>query len=71
MEKTVAERIAEIEARREQGLWIPSTGETPTRYRNGKVLQKCWQPSTGKTAFLNVETDIFLTDEEAVETLMS
>jgi hypothetical protein len=56
---------------RSQGNWYPACGGTETafRTRGGHLLLYCWQPSTGKHAYLNVETDIILTDEEARATL--
>lgn len=68
MEKTVAERIAEVEARKEQGYWMPACGgtEVPFRTRKGYLLQYLYQPSTGRHAYINCETDLFLTTEEAL-----
>lgn len=48
-----------------EGNWIPGTGETPFITRNRYRLLWCWQPSTGKHAYLNLDTDIILTDKEA------
>lgn len=50
-----------------QGRWVPACGgtETPFTTRSGARLLYCWQPSTGKHAYLNVETDLILSDEEA------
>jgi len=47
--------------------WIPACGgtEVPFTTRSGYRLLYCYQPSTGKHAYLNCETDIILTDEEA------
>lgn len=46
--------------------WVPACGgtETPFFARSGARLLYCWQPSTGKHAYLNVETDLILSDEE-------
>ena len=51
--------------------WIPANGgtETPFTSRTGVRLLYCWQPSTGRHAYLNLDTDIILTDEEAEEIL--
>ena len=59
--------IAEAIAKREQGNWVPACGgtETPFKTRSGAVLLYCWQPSTGRHAYLNVQTDLILDDSEA------
>ena len=64
---TVAEMIAERDAKASQGPWVPACGgtETPFTTRSGARLLYCWQPSTGKHAYLNLGTDMILTDEEA------
>jgi len=40
--------------------WVPANGghETPFRTRNGLVLLYCWNPATGRHAYINVETDM-------------
>lgn len=50
-----------------QGSWLPANGgtETPFRTRTGRKLLYCWQPSTGEHAYLDCETDLILSDEEA------
>lgn len=65
--KSVAFILAEAQARAEQGNWKIACGgtETPFLSRSGKTLLYCWQPSTGRHAYLDCGTDIFLTDEEA------
>lgn len=60
----------ELEKRRsaaEQGAWLPANGgtESPFLTRSGRRLQYCWQPSTGRHAYLDMGTDLILTDEEA------
>lgn len=47
--------------------WYPASGgtEEPFVTRNRFRLLYCWQPSTGKHAYLNLDTDLILTDEEA------
>lgn len=51
----------------EQGNWFPACGgtEKPFRSRNGFLLLYCWQPTTGNHAYINVETDMILSEEEA------
>ena len=47
--------------------WRPACGglEVPFKSRSGKRLQYVWQPSTGQHAYLDVDSDIILSDEEA------
>jgi hypothetical protein len=47
--------------------WVPACDgkELPFKSRSGIRLQYVWQPSTGRHAYLNVDSDIILTDEEA------
>lgn len=47
--------------------WYPANGgtERPFTTRTGRRLLYCWQPSTGRHAWLDVQTDIVLTPEEA------
>jgi hypothetical protein len=51
----------------EQGNWFPACDgtETPFTTRTGKRLLYCYQPSTGHHAYLDLGSDIILTDEEA------
>ena len=51
--------------------WYPASGgtETPFTSRTGKRLLYCWQPSTGNHAYLDMGTDIILSDEEAMAAL--
>jgi hypothetical protein len=66
-QKTVAEILNERQAKAEQGNWIPACNgsEKPFTTRTGKVLLYCWQPTTGRHAYLDCGTDIILSDEEA------
>ncbi len=50
-----------------QGNWYPACGgtEVPFVTRTGKKLLYVWQPSTGNHAYLNCETDLILSDEDA------
>ena len=59
--------LQERENKNNQGYWMPANGgaETPFLTRSGKRLLYCWQPSTGKHAYLDCDSDIFLSDEEA------
>jgi hypothetical protein len=51
----------------EQGNWVPACGgtEKPFMTRSGVRLLYCWQQSTGRHAYLNCETDLIISDEEA------
>ena len=64
---TVMEQIEAAIAKREQGNWYPACGgtETPFTTRSGYRLLYCYQPSTGKHAYINMGTDMVMTDEEA------
>ncbi len=67
----VAEVLDAREKKAEQGPWFPACGgtEQPFVTRNGQRLLYCWQPSTGRHAYLNLGTDVFLTDDEAAAAL--
>ncbi len=54
-----------------QGDWIPACGgtEVPFTTRTGFKLLYCWQPSTGRHAYLDLGRDIILTDDEAMAAL--
>ena len=57
---------------KDNGNWIPACGgtETPFTSRSGRVLLYCYQPSTGKHAYLDCGTDIILSDKEAEAYMM-
>ena len=67
----LSELIDAEQRRREQGNWVPACGgtEQPFTTRRGFRLLYCWQPTTGKHAYINLDTDIALTDEEAMSAL--
>jgi hypothetical protein len=64
---TVAELLAKRAKEKEQGDWYPASGgtETPFLTRSRRRLLYVWQPSTGKHAYLDCDTDLILSDEEA------
>ena len=64
---TLTDLIAASDARKANGAWTPASGgtETPFTSRNGKRLLYCYQATTGNHAYLDLGTDIILTDEEA------
>lgn len=66
-EPTLADLLDARQAEAEQGAWIPASGgtEQPFMTRSGFRLQYCYQPSTGRHAYLNCDADLILTDEEA------
>ena len=63
----LAEALALKTAKAEQGNWYPACGRTeePFYARSGRRLLYCYQPSTGKHAYLDCDTDLILSDEEA------
>lgn len=65
--KTLTEILNEKQAKAEQGNWIPACGgtEVPFLTRSGKRLLYMWQPSTGRHAYLDMGSDMFLNDEES------
>lgn len=62
---------AVVESAKRNSDWIPANGGTETPYttRNGFHVLYCWQPATGKHAYLNVNTDLIMSDEEAREAI--
>ena len=69
--QNLAEALAAVDRQNEQGHWVPACGgtETPFRMRGYKLLY-VWQQSTGRHAYLNVETDMILSAAE-VNTLFN
>ena len=65
--KSVAEIVEEHYKRLSNGNWQPACGgtEKPFVARSGRRLLYCWQPSTGRHAYLDCDNDVILTDEEA------
>ena len=59
--------------RADQGNWYPACGGTEVEFRSrgGHRLLYCWQPATGRHAYINLDIDIVLTDDEARATLMT
>lgn len=66
-EMTIPQALEAREAWKSQGEWIPACGgtETPFLSRSGKRLLYCWQPRSGRHAYIDLGTDMVLTDEEA------
>lgn len=67
----IQEHLAAIDRSRAQGKWEVACGgtEQPFTTRTGRRLLYVWQPSTGRHAYLDLSTDIILSDEEAREAL--
>jgi hypothetical protein len=64
---TLADILEACDEAKRQGPWTPASGGTEQifRARTGKRLLYCWQQTTGKHAYLDVDSDIILSDEEA------
>ena len=47
--------------------WVPACGgtETPFKTRTGRTLLYCWNAASGDHAYLDVDTDIILSNEDA------
>jgi hypothetical protein len=56
-----------LEERVKRGRWVPACGgtERPYKTRSGIRVLYCWHTGTGKHAWINVDTDIEMTAEEA------
>ena len=65
--KTVAEILAARAAQAAQGNWVPACGgtETPFTTRTGRRLLYVYQATTGRHAYLDLGTDLILSDEDA------
>lgn len=63
----LAEQLDARSQKASQGPWLPACGgtEVPFVSRSGRRLLYVWQPSTGKHAYLDLQTDIILSDEES------
>jgi hypothetical protein len=64
---TLVELLRQSDERKANGSWQPACGgtEVPFITRNGFRLQYMWQPSTGRHAYINCDTDIIMSDEDA------
>ncbi len=65
--ETLAQLIARVDAEKANGDWVPACGgtEKPFKSRSGRILLYCWQPSTGRHAYLDCTSDIILDYAEA------
>ena len=52
-------------------IWVPASNgtETPFNTRTGKRLLYCYNPSLGRHAYLDLGSDMILTDDEAFTAL--
>jgi hypothetical protein len=68
---TLVELLATESYRKSQGNWFPACGGTEVAFttRSGYRLLYCWQPSTGIHAYMNMDTDLIISDEEAIRIL--
>jgi hypothetical protein len=64
---TVCEQLKAYEEKANNGPWVPASGgtETPFFTRNRRRLLYCYQPSTGKHQYLDCDSDLILSNEEA------
>lgn len=67
LETTVAGQLQLRQEKAEAGSWVPACcgTEVPFFTRERRRLLYCWQPSTGRHAYLDCDTDLILSDEEA------
>jgi hypothetical protein len=67
MNKSLAELLRDKHIKELNGNWVPANGgtEEPFTTRTGRRLLYCWQPSSGRHAYLDCDTDIILSDAEA------
>lgn len=59
--------LKRLDAWGDQGDWVPASGgtEKPFLTSQGRRLLYCYQARTGKHAYLDCDTDLILSDEEA------
>jgi hypothetical protein len=64
--KSVAAELERERMGRENGSWVPACGgtEVPFLTRTGHRVLYCWQPSTGRHAYLDCATDVIIPDAE-------
>lgn len=64
--ESLANYIARLDAWKAQGDWFPASNgtEVPFTTRSGARLLYCYQPRSGRHAYLDMGTDMILTDAE-------
>lgn len=65
-DESIADYLIRLDAWKADGPWVPACGgtETPFETRTGYRLLYCHQPRTGKHAYLDLGTDLFIPDAE-------
>lgn len=64
-QKTLSELLDERDKQRENGPWIVACGgKEPIMKVKSFRVQYMYQPSTGRHAYYNFDTDMFLSDHE-------
>ncbi len=65
--ETLVAYSTRLDAWKAQGDWIPACGgtEQPFTTRSGATLLYCYQPRSGKHAYLDCGSDLILTDAAA------
>jgi len=64
--QTIEDAINAKQARDEQGAWIPAGGGSEKSFRHGDyTYQYMYQPSTHRHAYLCLDTDLFLSNDQA------
>ena len=65
---TMVDYFAALDAWKAEGDWVPASNgtEVPFATKSGKRLLYCYQPRSGKHAYLDCGSDYILTDEEAM-----
>jgi hypothetical protein len=69
----LTELLKASDEKKAQGNWTPACGgtEIPCVYRTGRRLLYVYQASTGDHAFLDCDTDLILSNEEALAAIGS
>lgn len=67
----LAQVLDAAKTKAEQGPWFPASGgtEKPFFTKSGKRLLYCWQPTTGSHVYIDCDTDLILSDDEAYAAL--
>lgn len=65
-ELTCYERIRRAVEKANNGPWLPACcgTEEPMTTRTGARVLYCWQPSTGRHAYLDLDTDLIIEDTD-------
>jgi hypothetical protein len=65
--ESLASYLGRLDAWKAQGDWVPASNgtEEPFTSRSGARLLYCFQPRSGKHAYLDLGTDLILTNQEA------